>query len=76
MKWFFHEIMIRILQQCLEKKKLKTKIPFEMIKKRHCQCQNIIKIFVTSKSTSFDLLKLSKLGESNKRNNNTTDWID
>ena len=53
------------------KKKLKTIIPFEMKEKKHCQCQNIIKIFITFKSTSFDLLELPKFDKSATRN--TTD---
>ena len=43
-----------------------------MGEKGHRQCQDIIKIFVIFKPTSFDLLELSKLGKSAKRN--TTDW--
>ena len=49
-------------------KKLKTIIPPEMKEKGHRQCQDIIKVFVTSKPTSFDLLELPKLGKLSKRN--------
>lgn len=48
-------------------KKLRTIVPPEMREKGHRQCQDIIKVFVTSKPTSFDLLELPKLGESAKR---------
>ena len=44
-------------------KKLKTMVPPDMIEKGHRQCEDIIKVFVTSQPTSFDLLELPKLGE-------------
>jgi hypothetical protein len=47
------------------RKKLKTIVPTEMRKKG--QCQDIIKVFVTSQPTSFDLLELPKLGDPVKR---------
>jgi hypothetical protein len=50
------------------KKKLKTMVPAEIRKKGHRQCEDIIKVFITSQPTSFDLLELPKLGESVKRN--------
>ena len=50
------------------KKKLKTIVPPEMREKGHLQCQDIIKVLVTSKPTSFDLLELPKLGKSAKKN--------
>lgn len=53
------------------RKKLRTIVPPEMREKGHRQCQDIIKVFVTSKPTSLDLLELPKLGKSAKRN--TTD---
>lgn len=55
------------------KKKLRIIVPLRMREKGHRQCQDIIKVFVTFKSTSFDLLELPKLDKSAKRN--TTDWI-
>lgn len=48
------------------RKKLRTIVPPEMREKGDLQCQDIIKVFVTSKPTSFDLLELPKLGESAK----------
>jgi Caspase domain len=42
------------------KKKLKTVVPSEM--RSHRQCEDIIKVFVTSQPTSFDLLELPRLG--------------
>lgn len=47
-------------------KKLRTVVPDEMREKGHHQCQDIIKVFVTSNPTSFDLLELPKAGESAK----------
>lgn len=44
-------------------KKVKTKIPPEMKERGVRQCKDIIKIFVTSRPTSFDFLELPKLGE-------------
>ena len=49
-------------------KRLKTIIPSEMREKGQLQCQDIIKVLVTSKPTSFDLLELPKLGKSAKKN--------
>lgn len=49
------------------RRKLCTIVPPEMREKGHRQCQDIIKVFVTSKPTSFDLLELPKLGELAKR---------
>ncbi|KAI1123529.1 putative caspase [Nemania abortiva] len=48
------------------RRKLKTAIPREMIDKGHLQCEDIIKVFLTSQPTSFDLLELPKIGESLK----------
>jgi len=42
----------------MSKKKLKTMVPPEMREKGHRQCEDIIKVFVTSQPTSFDLLEL------------------
>jgi Caspase domain len=50
------------------RKKLKMSVPAEMREKGHRQCDDIIKIIVTSQPTSFDLLELPKLGEPVKRN--------
>lgn len=44
-------------------KRFKTKVPLEMRKKGYQECEDIIKIFVTSEPTSFDVLELPKLGE-------------
>lgn len=44
-------------------KRLKTKIPLEMRNKGYQKCDDIIKIFITSEPTSFDMLELPKLGE-------------
>ncbi|MCJ1269028.1 hypothetical protein MMC22_008916 [Lobaria immixta] len=41
------------------RKKLKTMVPQEMREKGHRQCQDIIKVFVTSRPTSFDLLEIA-----------------
>lgn len=49
------------------RKKLRTIVPPEMREKGDRHCQDIIKVFVTSKPTSFDLLELPKLGESARR---------
>ncbi|KAH7017244.1 hypothetical protein EDB80DRAFT_279163 [Ilyonectria destructans] len=43
------------------RKKLKTSIPVEMLDKGHLQCEDIIKVFITSQPTSFDLLDLPKI---------------
>jgi hypothetical protein len=51
-------------------KKLKMMVPPEMRDKGHRQCKDLIKVFVTSQPTSFDLLELPKLGE--PVNKNTT----
>jgi len=48
------------------RKKLKTVVPSGM-KKGHRQCEDIVKVFVTSQPTSFDLLELPKLGDPVKR---------
>jgi Caspase domain len=50
----------------LSKKKLQMMVPPEMREKGQRQCEDIIKVFVTSKPASFDLLELQKLGESAK----------
>jgi len=36
----------------------------DWVEKEHHQCNDTIKVFVTAQSTSFDLLKLPKFGES------------
>jgi hypothetical protein len=43
-------------------------VPAEVRKKGYRQCEDIIKVFITSQPTSFDSLELPKLGESVKRN--------
>jgi hypothetical protein len=45
------------------KKKIKMMVPSEMREEGLRQCEDIIKVFVTSQPTSFDLLELPKLGE-------------
>ncbi|MCJ1423303.1 hypothetical protein MMC29_001185 [Sticta canariensis] len=47
-------------------KRLRTVVPDQMQKKGHHECQDIIKVFVASVPTSFDLLELPKAGESAK----------
>lgn len=49
------------------RKKLKTIVPPEMREKGHRQCLDIIKVFITSKPTSFDLLELPEAGELTKK---------
>ncbi len=49
------------------KKKLKTMVPEEIKKSGRYQCEDIIRVFVTSHPTSFDMLALPKLGESIKK---------
>jgi hypothetical protein len=44
------------------RKRLRMRIPDEMREKGHSSCKDILKIFVTSQPTSFDLLGLPKLG--------------
>jgi len=41
--------------------KLKTTLPAEMREKSHRQFDDIIKVFITSQPTSFDMLELPKL---------------
>lgn len=43
---------------------LKTVVPPEIRKEAHGHCEDIIKVFLTSQPTSFDLLELPKLGKS------------
>ena len=45
------------------KKRIKMRVPQEMRDKGIYQCEDIIKVFVTSQPSSFDLLELPKLGE-------------
>lgn len=56
------------------RKRLRIMVPPEMREKGHRQCKDIIKVFITSKPTSFDLLELPKIGSSKlaKRNSSTT----
>lgn len=53
------------------RRKLCTIVPPEMRETGHCQCQDIIKVFITSRPTSFDLLELPKPGELAKRKANS-----
>ncbi|KAK2737836.1 hypothetical protein FQN57_007394 [Myotisia sp. PD_48] len=51
------------------KRKISTKVPTELIEKGVQQCEDVIKIFITSQPTSFDLLELPKLvGKHETRN--------
>jgi hypothetical protein len=43
-------------------KKIVMKVPAEMVEKGHDYCEDIIKVFVTSRATSFDMIELPKLG--------------
>ncbi|KAK3391099.1 caspase domain-containing protein [Podospora didyma] len=44
------------------KKKLRTMVPAEMVSQGYRRCEDIIKVFVTSRPTSFDILELPKIG--------------
>ena len=44
------------------RKKLRMMIPDQMREKGHRSCKDILKVFVTSQPTSFDLLELPRLG--------------
>ncbi|RHZ62536.1 uncharacterized protein CDV56_102438 [Aspergillus thermomutatus] len=44
------------------KKKLRVRIPDQMMENGHHSCKDIVKVFVTSQPTSFDVLELPKLG--------------
>lgn len=44
-------------------KKLRTMVPTKMREEGRRQCEDVIKVFVTSQPTSFDILELPKLGE-------------
>jgi hypothetical protein len=48
-------------------KKLKTMVPPEMREKGYRQCEDIIKVFITSQPTTFDILELPKLGKAIKK---------
>jgi hypothetical protein len=48
-------------------KKLRTMVPSEMKARGLFQCDDTLKIFVTSHPTSFDLLELPKIGSSPKK---------
>jgi hypothetical protein len=67
-----HEV---ILPQCKGErstcmlKKLKTMVPTEMREKGIRQCEDMIKVFITSQPTSFDLLELPKFGQAIKERN-------
>ncbi|KAM3080651.1 hypothetical protein ACMFMG_005586 [Clarireedia jacksonii] len=49
------------------KTKIGTIVPPEMIKEGYHQCEDIIKVFVTSRPTSFELLELPELSKSVNR---------
>ncbi|KAK5465499.1 hypothetical protein LTS15_002062 [Exophiala xenobiotica] len=42
--------------------KIAMKVPAEVVGKEHGYCEDIIKVFVTSRATSFDMIELPKLG--------------
>jgi hypothetical protein len=44
------------------RKKLRMMIPDQMREKGHRSCKDILKVFVTSQPTSFDLLELPRIG--------------
>jgi hypothetical protein len=46
----------------LLKKNIVMKVPAEMVEKGHDYCEDIIKVIVTSRATSFDMIELPKLG--------------
>ena len=46
----------------LLKKKIVMKVPAEIVEKGQHYCEDIIKVFVTSRATSFDIIELPKLG--------------
>jgi hypothetical protein len=50
------------------RKKLKTMVPAGMKGMGHRECEDVIKVFITSQPTSFDFLELPKLGDPVKRN--------
>jgi len=52
----------------VSRKKLKTIVPVGMREKGHRECEDVVKVFVTSQPTSFDFLELPKLGDPIKRN--------
>jgi hypothetical protein len=49
------------------RKKVKTVVPPEISNRSLKDCKDIIKVFVTSQPTSFDILELPKLGDAVKR---------
>ncbi|KAK3378915.1 hypothetical protein B0T24DRAFT_589525 [Lasiosphaeria ovina] len=60
------------------KKKLKTIIPAVMLAEGHRQCRDIIKVFVTSQPTSFDILELPRIGgvAPEKKTSSRISWVD
>jgi hypothetical protein len=50
----------------MTRKKLKMIIPSEMIEKGHKQCEDIVKIFLTTQPTAFTSLEMPKIDESAK----------
>ena len=67
-------------------KKIVMKVPAEMVEKGHDYCEDIIKVFVTSRATSFDMIELPKLGttrvvakdlkiERGRRGKEAEDWM-
>lgn len=50
-------------------KKLRMMVPDQMKERGHSSCEDIVKIFITSQPTSFDLLELPKLCEPTKARN-------
>ena len=52
-----------ISPQGMIRKGLRMTIPDQMIKMGHCSCKDIVKVIITSHSTSFGMLELPRLGE-------------
>ncbi|KAF4983465.1 hypothetical protein FZEAL_1194 [Fusarium zealandicum] len=49
------------------KKKMRTTVPQQMREKGSQQCDDILKVFITSQPTSFDLLDLPKIGHPSQK---------
>jgi hypothetical protein len=55
----------------ISKKRLKMVVPLEMREKGLTQCEDIIKVILTSQPASFDIFDLPKLGDSSTERNKT-----
>ncbi|KAK0703663.1 caspase domain-containing protein [Lasiosphaeria miniovina] len=60
------------------KKRLRTMVPPKMLADGYRQCEDIIKVFVTSQPTSFDILELPEIGEvaPEKKSSSRISWAD